>query len=316
MPVLPAMQASLAAPSEPSPAPRPAGPPRAALLAERSVLRWGAAVVVAMAAHVGALWVAIHWEPRADAPGEPPSAVTIDLAPLAVGPDAPPQDVAPGPQAAEAESEPARDAAEAPVDEAMRESLRDASPMPLAEKTPEPTPQPEPAAAETPDLPQVDKAEAVLAPPASKPEPTPKKPPPPKTRSVERKPPAPKPERRQAMAPPTSRAQRAESAAAPSAGIAAVPSVSPAAWTSAMVAHLNRYKRFPPGAGTGTASVAFTISRSGQVLSARLVGSSGDPMLDQEAVAMPRRASPVPAPPPGMPGGNTIALSVPVRFNR
>ena len=43
------------------------------------------------------------------------------------------------------------------------------------------------------------------------------------------------------------------------------------------MAHLNRYKRYPAGASTrGTASVAFTIARSGQVLSARLIGSSGN----------------------------------------
>jgi protein TonB len=72
--------------------------------------------------------------------------------------------------------------------------------------------------------------------------------------------------------------------------------------------HLNRYKRYPSGAaGTGTASVAFTIARSGQVLSARLIGSSGNPALDAEAVSLPRHASPVPAPPPDF-GGGVLAL--------
>jgi hypothetical protein len=48
-----------------------------------------------------------------------------------------------------------------------------------------------------------------------------------------------------------------------------------------LLAHLNRYKRYPSGAAsTGTASVAFTIARSGQVLSARLIGSSGNPALE------------------------------------
>lgn len=82
------------------------------------------------------------------------------------------------------------------------------------------------------------------------------------------------------------------------------------------MSHLNRYKRYPAGAtGTGTASVAFTISRSGQVLSARLIGSSGDAALDTEAVSLARRASPVPAPPPNL-GGATITLTVPIRFGR
>ena len=89
-----------------------------------------------------------------------------------------------------------------------------------------------------------------------------------------------------------------------------------ATWRGRLIAHLNRYKRFPPGAAsTGTAMVAFTISRAGTVLGARLVSSSGNPMLDAEAVALPRRASPMPAPPPSV-AGATIALTVPVRFSR
>jgi protein TonB len=52
------------------------------------------------------------------------------------------------------------------------------------------------------------------------------------------------------------------------------------------------------------------------VLSARLTGSSGDTALDEEAVSMVRRASPVPAPPSGVGGGGAIVLAVPVRFNR
>jgi protein TonB len=80
------------------------------------------------------------------------------------------------------------------------------------------------------------------------------------------------------------------------------------------MAHLNHYKRYPPGASsTGTASIAFTIARSGQVLSARLIGSSGDPALDAEAVSLPRRASPVPAPPADF-GGSVLTLTVPIHF--
>jgi protein TonB len=114
-------------------------------------------------------------------------------------------------------------------------------------------------------------------------------------------------------APQSSQAQRADRAAAPTEGMAS--SMSPASWKGALMAHLNRHKRFPSGAGTGVVSVAFTIDRSGRVLSARLVRSSGDGMLDAEAVSLPRRASPVPAPPPNI-GGSSITLAVPIRFNR
>ena len=68
-------------------------------------------------------------------------------------------------------------------------------------------------------------------------------------------------------------------------------------------------------AGAGVATVAFTIDHSGRVLSARLVRSAGDSALDAEAASLPRRASPVPAPPPDV-GGGSITLAVPIRFSR
>jgi protein TonB len=51
------------------------------------------------------------------------------------------------------------------------------------------------------------------------------------------------------------------------------------------------------------------------VTSTRLSRSSGDSALDQEAVALPRRASPLPKPPEGV-GSSSIALTVPVHFGR
>ena len=82
------------------------------------------------------------------------------------------------------------------------------------------------------------------------------------------------------------------------------------------MAQLNRYKRYPPGADRGgTSLVAFNVNRSGAVTAAHLARSSGDSTLDQEAVALPRRASPLPPPPEGMSGGS-IALTVPIHFER
>jgi protein TonB len=85
---------------------------------------------------------------------------------------------------------------------------------------------------------------------------------------------------------------------------------------SELMAQLTRHKRFPPGAGVGTASVTFTIRRMGEVLSARLADSSGDRALDAETVSLPRRASRLPAPPPGIGAGGSITIAVPVRLNR
>lgn len=68
-----------------------------------------------------------------------------------------------------------------------------------------------------------------------------------------------------------------------------------------VMAHLARFKVYPEQMRergvTGRATVAFTISRAGQVLSATLRNSSGAPMLDQATLAMVRRAAPFPKAP-------------------
>ena len=90
--------------------------------------------------------------------------------------------------------------------------------------------------------------------------------------------------------------------------------VSPARWRARLIAHLERRKRYPSEARRqrrqGTAHVRFRIDRAGNVLSVRLVRSSGHAVLDREVVAMVRRASPVPAPPPGA----NRTITAPVRF--
>ncbi|MCP2000858.1 energy transducer TonB family protein [Nitrobacter winogradskyi] len=247
-----------------------------------AALRWTAAGLAVVALHAGGIWMALHWPAAAEAPGDPPAAIMMELAPMAVAPEAPQQDVAPGPEMVEAEEQ---------VDPEK----------PIEEKPdPEPTP-PEVKEAEVklPETPKVEKAEVVLPSKVEPPKPKPKK-------KKQKKAP-------RTTAPQSSQAQRADRAAAPAEGMAS--SMSPATWRAALMAHLNRHKRFPSGASQGVASVAFTIDRSGRVLSARLVRSAGDSALDAEAVSLPRRASPVPAPPSNV-GGGSITLSVPIRFNR
>jgi protein TonB len=91
--------------------------------------------------------------------------------------------------------------------------------------------------------------------------------------------------------------------------------VSPARWQARLASHLERRKRYPSAARRqgqqGTAQVRFTIDGSGNVQSVSLVRSSGVALLDEEVVALVRRASPVPAPPPGV--NRTIV--VPIRFS-
>ncbi len=85
-----------------------------------------------------------------------------------------------------------------------------------------------------------------------------------------------------------------------------------------MLGRLQRAKRYPDGARErdeqGVATVTFSMDRSGHVLSASLARSSGSTALDEEAVAMVRRAEPLP-PVPADIAGATIKLTLPVAFS-
>lgn len=275
-----------------------------------AVLRWSVAALVVASAHGAAGWVVANWQRAEAAMGAPPAAVMIELAPLAVAPETPQQDIAPGPEMVEAQPEP-----EPPEPEPV-EPLKEPEPPP---PEPEPVAIPEPEI-KIPELPPLPDAAAMLTPPPKE-EPKPKPPeakpkPKPKPKMVERRKPVrpDKPKAEQTSAP-VAQAQNAARAAAPASGASSASPAANASWRGSLIAHLNRFKRFPNGASPGTVQVAFSIDRGGRVLSARLVRGSGDSALDEEAVAMIRRASPVPAPPDGL-GGSAIALSVPVRFSR
>lgn len=262
------------------------------------LLRWSLAALAVTVAHGGAAWIVSGLPPAhaEAAAGAPEPAIMIELAALSVAQEAP------------ATAEPIASEPMAP----------EAQPEPDVAETPDPSPaQAEGPAPEKPTLPERPVADAVSVPSppprrptASRPEIAPKPPAPPRVvvRKPDRRP------ARAAAAPPPS-APRAVAPSPQTNGTAAAPSAAAANWRGSLLVHLNRYKRFPDGGRPGTVQVAFAIDRSGRVLSARLSGSSGNPALDEEAVAMVRRASPVPAPPSGL-GGATIALAVPVRFAR
>ena len=88
-----------------------------------------------------------------------------------------------------------------------------------------------------------------------------------------------------------------------------------AKWRGNVVAHLAAHKRAIGNGAAGVATVAFRIDRSGRVLSAQIVKSSGSAALDKEAVALTERASPVPAPPADL-SGSKLYLKVPISFAR
>ncbi|WP_375459976.1 energy transducer TonB [uncultured Enterovirga sp.] len=86
-------------------------------------------------------------------------------------------------------------------------------------------------------------------------------------------------------------------------------------WQRQLVAHLDRNKRYPPGGARRTAEilVSFTLDRTGRIVSASLLRSSGDPAFDDAALTMVRRADPVPAPPP-LVADEGLTFTVPVVF--
>ena len=81
---------------------------------------------------------------------------------------------------------------------------------------------------------------------------------------------------------------------------------------------LAKYKQYPQAAidkkEEGKVIVGFTLKRDGTVLTAWIERSSGTPLLDDAALAMMRRASPVP-PVPDRYKGSELKLAMPVDYS-
>ncbi len=88
-------------------------------------------------------------------------------------------------------------------------------------------------------------------------------------------------------------------------------------WEGRVLARLNKYRRYPLAAHArrqqGVPYIRFTMNRDGRVLSTSLERSCVFPELDREALALAKRAQPLPSPPKDEPG-DTLELVVPVEF--
>jgi TonB family protein len=86
-------------------------------------------------------------------------------------------------------------------------------------------------------------------------------------------------------------------------------------WQRELAVHLDRNKRYPSDRTQRAAQVVivFVLDRTGHVLSARVAQSSGDTSFDNAALAMMRRADPVP-PPPALISDEGLRFSLPVNF--
>jgi periplasmic protein TonB len=113
---------------------------------------------------------------------------------------------------------------------------------------------------------------------------------------------------------PAERQATLEAAPAPKSQASMAPTVSHAKWQAKVLAWINRHK--PRSArARGVVQVSFQIDPSGSVLSAKVIRSSGDDALDQAAINIVMRSSPVP-PPPSEIARNRMSLSLPVEFKR
>lgn len=92
----------------------------------------------------------------------------------------------------------------------------------------------------------------------------------------------------------------------------------PKDYFSLLIAWLNQHKDYPPAVKKkkqqGTVVLAFSIDRSGTVLTSRVQTSSGYPLLDQAALDMLARANPLPAMPDSMPR-QRLRLAVPIEYS-
>ena len=250
-------------------------------------MRWMGAAVLVIGLHAGGAVALLHM--REDDSTDAAGAIAIDLAPVTAAPAFTSADIAPGPLMQE----------EAPAPETRKQTKET-----IAEETPplEPAPlAPEPA--------------------VQLPEPQPDKKHEPEEKSDEKV--AREENSRQTAAapmttaPPPSEAKPSVAAAAPAPGLSAIAARAQANWQSSLVAHINRHKRYPAEARAhkveGIVSIEFTLDRSGQILSSRVIHSSGSPILDEEAVALLRRAAPLPSPPQEVPPEG-VRLALPIHF--
>jgi protein TonB len=105
--------------------------------------------------------------------------------------------------------------------------------------------------------------------------------------------------------------------AAPDAGTAASAARTVVSWQNAVMLQINRQKRYPSAARTqemqGVVEVRIVIDRGGQLMATEVGRSSGFALLDQEALEILKRASPLP-PLPVAVQGETLHLTIPIRF--
>jgi len=266
----------------------------------RGAAGWGASLALALGLHAaGAAVLFARWQAEPEEVAGAPI-ILVELAPVTAAPAAVPTEVAPGPPQPQIEEQPRPEKSPEKTETKTGPEPTQDKPLEQAEEKP-----PEPM------------EKIVALPPAPDPEPVPPPPPKPaekKVEKIEKK----KPQRHASLASaPSATEQKAERTHAPAPG-APVHSNALPNWKSALVAQLERSKRYPPDAEArrehGVAELAFSVDRAGRVHNARILHSSGSSLLDAATLDLLHRAAPLPPPPPDVAGAQ-IAIVVPVRYN-
>jgi len=250
--------------------------------------RWASAAVIVLAAHVGGAALGfMNWQ-EDDTADDVAGAIAVELAPLPAATPVDSPDVAHGPLMEEAVQTP--QASKQTIQEALKET-------PIVEQSPAPDPEvvlPTPR----PDEKKAEEEEAKDAVPEKQ-----------------------LPQQASAApltaAPPRVEAQPAPAAANPAPSASINVARVQASWERALIKHLNHFKRYPDTARSsgaqGVVLVAFTIDRTGQVLTSRVAKSSGSRALDDEGLAVLKRASPLPHPPEQI-APAALDLTLPIHF--
>jgi protein TonB len=254
----------------------------------RRLIRWLGAATLISAIHIGGgSYAMFYWieELIEEASG----AIVVEIAPVATALATDPLDLPPGPLAEEGKTTPA--SSDPKIEKTEQETP--------TETLPSPAPEPEVVLQKPMTVEEKPKDEPVLEPS-------------PLVLSSEQQVAASK-----TTAPTRIQGEIADKAVAPEAGTSTADRRSILSWQNAIVLHLNRNKRYPAAARAqdiqGDVHVRFVIDRSGQLTAVTIVRSSGHPLLDEEALAMLKRASPLPRPPPAV-AGELHELVVPIRF--
>ena len=249
--------------------------------------RWVMCGAVIVFAHGAIAAGMVTWRDEIE-PAEPAAAIVIEFAPMPVAPAAPQTEIPPGPEQVMSDASPNKPVESLEEKQKVEEKVAS---KPVEEPPPEIKPAPNPDVAVEPPPQEV---------------PTPQR--------QEPRPPAPTTSAPQALPD-----QTAAIPAAPIQGrITPHNSNAVPTWKTQIVALLERNKRYPAVAQSRReqriAQVFFSLDRKGRVIDSRISRSSGASALDEEALALLRRAQPFPAPPRELPG-DRVDLTVPIRFN-